>query len=48
MPRFPKLTPSSAVSASRKLLGDLVVRHSHVGDMVSTMAHSPALLGGYL
>lgn len=30
------------------MLGDLVERHGQVGDMVSTMAHSPAVLGGYL
>ena len=48
MPRFSRLTPSSAVGASRELLGELVERHGTVGDMVSTMAHSPAVLGGYL
>jgi AhpD family alkylhydroperoxidase len=30
------------------MLGDLVDRHGTVGDMVRTMAHSPAVLGGYL
>lgn len=48
MPRFPALTPASATGASRELLGELVARHGSVGDMVSTMAHSPAVLGGYL
>ena len=48
MPRFSALTPASAVGASRELLGELVERHGTVGDMVSTMAHSPAVLGGYL
>ncbi|RGE19053.1 carboxymuconolactone decarboxylase family protein [Leucobacter sp. wl10] len=48
MPRFPKRTPSSAVGASRELLGDLMTRHGRLGDMVSTMAHSPALLDWYL
>lgn len=48
MPRFDRLTPQTAVGASRELLGDLVERHGTVGDMVSTMAHSPAVLGGYL
>ncbi|XCJ83831.1 carboxymuconolactone decarboxylase family protein [Ruicaihuangia caeni] len=48
MPRLSRLTPETAVGASRDLLGELVGRHAHVGDMVSTMAHSPAVLGGYL
>ncbi|MGX9349137.1 MULTISPECIES: carboxymuconolactone decarboxylase family protein [unclassified Microbacterium] len=48
MPRFSQLTPASAVGASRDLLGELVERHGTVGDMVATMAHSPAVLGGYL
>lgn len=48
MPRFTRLTPDTAVGASRELLGDLVSRHGTVGDMVSTMANSPAVLGGYL
>lgn len=47
-PRFPALTPESAVGASRELLGELVERHGAVGSMVSTMAHSPAVLRGYL
>ncbi|MFE5934254.1 carboxymuconolactone decarboxylase family protein [Streptomyces sp. NPDC056470] len=48
MPRLTRLTPDTAVGASRDLLDDLVSRHGQIGDMVSTMAHSPAVLGGYL
>ncbi|ATL26221.1 carboxymuconolactone decarboxylase family protein [Streptomyces formicae] len=48
MPRLTRLTPDTAVGASRDLLADLASRHGHIGDMVSTMAHSPAVLGGYL
>ncbi|MGW4379246.1 carboxymuconolactone decarboxylase family protein [Kitasatospora sp. NPDC004531] len=48
MPRLPALTPDTAVGASRDLLADLVARHGSIGDMVSTMANSPAVLGGYL
>ncbi|MCX4967394.1 carboxymuconolactone decarboxylase family protein [Streptomyces sp. NBC_00654] len=48
MPRLTRLTPDTAVGASRDLLTELVSRHGGVGDMVSTMAHSPAVLGGYL
>lgn len=47
-PRLAALTPQTAVGASRDLLGDLVERHGQVGAMVSTMANSPAVLGGYL
>lgn len=48
MPHLTPLTPDTAVGASRDLLADLVSRHGRIGDMVSTMAHSPAVLGGYL
>ncbi|MFF0741251.1 carboxymuconolactone decarboxylase family protein [Streptomyces sp. NPDC004111] len=48
MPRLAGLTPETAVGASRDLLADLVARHGEIGAMVSTMAHSPAVLGGYL
>lgn len=48
LPRLPRLTPATAVGASRDLLSELVDRHGQVGAMVSTMAHSPAVLGGYL
>ncbi|KAA1426786.1 carboxymuconolactone decarboxylase family protein [Nocardioides antri] len=46
--RLTALTPETAVGASRDLLGELVERHGQVGSMVRTMAHSPAVLGGYL
>lgn len=48
MPRLTRLTPDTAVGASRDLLTDLASRHGQLGDMVSTMANSPAVLGGYL
>ncbi|MFD5555792.1 carboxymuconolactone decarboxylase family protein [Streptomyces sp. NPDC127068] len=48
MPRLARLTPDTAVGASRDLLAELASRHGPLGDMVSTMAHSPAVLGGYL
>ncbi|GGV33641.1 carboxymuconolactone decarboxylase family protein [Streptomyces spectabilis] len=48
MPRLTRLTPDTAVGASRDLLADLASRHGRLGDMVSTMAHSPSVLGGYL
>ena len=48
MTRLARLTPETARGAARDLLGDLVARHGQVGDMVATMAHSPAVLGGYL
>lgn len=48
MNRLPLLTPQTAVGASRDMLGELVDRHGQVGDMVRTMASSPAVLGGYL
>lgn len=48
MLRLARLTPETATGASRDLLSDLVARHGQVGDMVATMAHSPAVLGGYL
>ncbi|MEU5976444.1 carboxymuconolactone decarboxylase family protein [Streptomyces sp. NPDC047315] len=48
MPRLTRLTPDTAVGASRDLLAELASRHGRLGDMVSTMAHSPAVLGGYL
>ncbi|MFF2851918.1 carboxymuconolactone decarboxylase family protein [Streptomyces sp. NPDC058001] len=48
MPRLTRLTPDSAAGASRDLLAELVSRHGQIGDMVSTMAHSPAVLSGYL
>lgn len=39
---------ATADGASRELLGELENRHGQVGQMVSTMAHSPAVLGGCL
>ena len=48
MPRLAPLTPVTAVGASRDLLTELVAQHGQVGDMVATMAHSPAVLSGYL
>ncbi|GAB3767158.1 carboxymuconolactone decarboxylase family protein [Microlunatus parietis] len=48
MPRLSALTPDTATGKSQELLGELVARHGQVGAMVSTMAHSPAVLGGYL
>lgn len=48
MSRLPVLTPQTAVGAARDMLNELVARHGQVGDMVSTMANSPAVLGGYL
>ncbi|RJT96597.1 alkylhydroperoxidase [Arthrobacter frigidicola] len=48
MPRFAPLTPRTATGASRDLLTDLVSRQGPIGDMVATMAHSPAVLTGYL
>ena len=35
MPRFSRLTPETAVGASRDLLGDLVERHGEVGDILT-------------
>ncbi len=46
MSRLPLLTPQTAVGAARDMLGELVARHGQVGDMVRTMANSPAVLGG--
>lgn len=48
MPRMHPLDPQDAPSASRPLLADIVARHGATGPMVATMAHSPALLQGYL
>ena len=46
--RLTALTPEQAPGRAREVLGDIVERHGSVGEMVSTMAHSPALLDGYL
>ncbi|SDM61885.1 carboxymuconolactone decarboxylase family protein [Allokutzneria albata] len=48
MPRLRPLAPEEAPEKSRELLSDIVTRRGGVGDMVATMAHSPALLQGYL
>ena len=48
MTRIEALTPATAKGAAQEMLTDLVVRHGQVGSMVATMAHSPAVLGGYL
>ncbi|MEU8797310.1 carboxymuconolactone decarboxylase family protein [Spirillospora sp. NPDC048819] len=42
------LAPADAPAKSRELLTDIIDRHGSAGDMISTMAHSPALLQGYL
>ncbi|MEU2510105.1 alkylhydroperoxidase [Streptomyces sp. NPDC007863] len=46
--RLPALTPDQAQGRARELLADIVERHGSAGEMVSTMAHSPALIEGYL
>ncbi|MGP3933878.1 carboxymuconolactone decarboxylase family protein [Nonomuraea sp. KM88] len=48
MRRLTALEPAEAPGKSRELLEDIVVRRGGVGAMVATMAHSPALLQGYL
>ncbi|GAB3140509.1 peroxidase-related enzyme [Micromonospora sonneratiae] len=48
MRRFTPLDPADAPGKSRELLGDIVDRHGTAGAMVRMMAHSPALLQGYL
>ncbi|MCX4986771.1 carboxymuconolactone decarboxylase family protein [Streptomyces sp. NBC_00572] len=46
--RLTALTPEQAPGRAGELLADIAQRHGSVGEMVSTMAHSPALLDGYL
>ncbi|WP_020392364.1 carboxymuconolactone decarboxylase family protein [Kribbella catacumbae] len=48
MPRIEPLTPAEAPGKSAELLSDIIERRGSVGNMVATMAHSPALLQGYL
>ncbi|MGP3965879.1 carboxymuconolactone decarboxylase family protein [Nonomuraea sp. 3N208] len=48
MPRLTALDPIDAPGKSRELLNDIIERRGGVGGMVATMAHSPALLQGYL
>ena len=42
------LDPADAPGRSQDLLNDILGRRGNVGEMVATMAHSPALLEGYL
>ncbi len=42
------LEPGEAPAKSRQLLEDIAARRGSVGEMISTMAHSPALLEGFL
>jgi AhpD family alkylhydroperoxidase len=42
------LDPVDVPDKSRELLEGIIGRHGSTGDMVATMAHSPALLQGYL
>ncbi|MEU2077541.1 alkylhydroperoxidase [Streptomyces sp. NPDC013489] len=46
--RMTALSPEQAPGRAGELLTDIARRHGSVGEMVSTMAHSPALLDGYL
>ncbi|MFI8961918.1 carboxymuconolactone decarboxylase family protein [Streptomyces sp. NPDC053493] len=46
--RLTALAPEQATGKARELLADIVERHGSAGEMVSTMAHSPAVLEGYL
>lgn len=48
MTRFEALTPDTATGAAKDMLADIVERHGSASRMLSTMAHSPAVLGGYL
>ncbi|MGV9778222.1 hypothetical protein [Streptosporangium sp. NPDC003464] len=48
MRRLNPLQPADAPEKSRELLTDIIERHGDVGDMVATMAHSPAPLQGHL
>lgn len=48
MPRLRPLHADQAPSTSRALLAGIIDRHGNAGSMVATMAHSPALLQGYL
>ncbi|MFF5920062.1 carboxymuconolactone decarboxylase family protein [Streptomyces flavochromogenes] len=46
--RLTALTPEQAPGRAGELLTDIARRHGSAGEMVSTMAHSPALLDGCL
>ncbi|TQM09835.1 carboxymuconolactone decarboxylase family protein [Pseudonocardia kunmingensis] len=48
MPRLTALGPDNTPSTSSALLAGIIDRHGDAGPMVRTMAHSPALLQGYL
>lgn len=48
MPRLTSLSPEQARPTARALLTEIVERHGDAGPMVRSMAHSPALLQGYL
>lgn len=48
MPRLTALAPEQARPTARTLLAGIVERHGGAGLMVRCMAHSPALLQGYL
>jgi AhpD family alkylhydroperoxidase len=48
MPRLHPLEPDEAPSSAGPLLAGIIDRHGDAGPMVRTMAHSPALLQGYL
>jgi AhpD family alkylhydroperoxidase len=48
MPRLHPLDPDQAPPAAAKLLAEIIDRHGDAGPMARTMAHSPALLQGYL
>jgi hypothetical protein len=49
MPRLRPLYPEQASGGTaRTLLRGIIDRHGDAGPMVRTMAHSPALLQGYL
>ncbi|MET7333517.1 carboxymuconolactone decarboxylase family protein [Nonomuraea sp. NPDC005650] len=48
MRRLVPLEPADAPGKSKELLNDILDRRGGVGEMVATMAHSPALLEGYL
>ncbi|GAA1581003.1 carboxymuconolactone decarboxylase family protein [Kribbella sancticallisti] len=48
MRRLQPLTPDEAPAGSSEILTDIASRHGGLGAMVATMAHSPAVLRGYL
>ncbi|HUR05441.1 MAG TPA: carboxymuconolactone decarboxylase family protein [Nonomuraea sp.] len=48
MRRLTALDPAGAPAKSRELLTDIISRRGSAGEMVATMAHSPAMLQGYL